>query len=158
MPRVWIEPVYDRTQEDVDRIKEMNQRGFFNLSPNEQTLWRTDMKGALNRSDLERIENDIQILSDTLELHLTTYVDNIPELPNVSYFTNLKNNVKAIRDTGFVHNDTPITPNQPLNYFTKINDIEKILYDIDHILESNFFYWCMDPTQLYAGDTIGTLL
>jgi hypothetical protein len=57
----WIEPIFDRIQADVDFALQQIQR------------WRdegssdiTDLKGCFNVSDMNRIENDIQFLSDNL--------------------------------------------------------------------------------------------
>ena len=158
MPNTWINPIYDRTQEDVDKLKDYNARGYFNLTPEEQLEWLTNLKGALNQSDLERIENDIQILSGVLELDLTTYVGNIPEFPTVSYYKNLRDNVEAIRAYRYRHPETPLTPIQPLNHFTKINDIEHILNDVYTILNQSLYYWCESPSQIYCGEGVGLLL
>lgn len=163
MAIAWISPVYDRTQADVDKVKQLNDIGYFNMTSAQQTEWLTDLKGALNESDLLRIENNVQILSDVLELDLTTYDGNIPEIPRTTYYTNLKNNVAAIRGTGYIHADTPTVPNNPYNSYQKINDIEKILFDIHEILSDNFYHFCHSTSDtpyagIYAGEGIGLLL
>ena len=53
----WTEPVTDRTIEDVNLVKQLNQ-----FTQNPASLWYNDLKGALNRSDLIRIGNNIGIL------------------------------------------------------------------------------------------------
>ena len=158
MPTQWIDPIYDRTQADVDRVKELKDIGYFNMTNAEKTEWASDLKGALNRSDLERIENNIQILSDVLDLNLTTYAGNVPEIPDVTYYKNLHDNAHAIYEVGYVRTTTPDAPDNPYNRFDKINDIEKLLYDVHYILEQTFYYWCSTPAQVYAGETIGLLL
>ena len=163
MATQWIDPIYDRTQADVDRVKELNNIGYFNMTTEQQQEWLTDLKGALNRSDLVRIENDIQILSDVLELDLDTYDGHIPEIPNTAYYKTMRENVQEIRDSGYIHTDTPTTPHSPLNGYTKINDIEKILRDVYKVLNDTFYHFCHSTATtpyggVYAGEEIGLLL
>lgn len=164
MAVAWIDPIYDRSQADVDRIKELNRIGYHNMTADEKTEWLLDSKGALNTSDLTRIENNVQILSDVFELDLTTYDGNIPEVPMTDYYANLRSNAQEIRDTGYIHADTPTVPSSPLNAYSKWNDIEKILYDVHKVLTDNFFHYAHTvPVSgeyggVYAGETIGLLL
>ena len=70
----WGEPVIDRTQSDVDEVKELNSHiGHYiiiNDEPASQLSdpergdmrWIQDLKGALNRSDLFRIGSNIGII------------------------------------------------------------------------------------------------
>lgn len=152
---LWQTAITDRTQSDVDKIKDYFRRGWSNLTSDEQSEWLNGLKGALNRSDLERIESNIQLLSDVLEIDLQTYYDNIPKNPNNAYFACLLSNVEAIRNAYCIHADTPKTPTT-VNMFTDINDIEKILLDVYEILINNFYYYCGD--ELYMGDETGLLL
>jgi hypothetical protein len=41
----------------------------------------------------------------------------------------------------------------PFNNYQKINDIEKILFDIHEILTSQTYYYC--GSELYCGESIG---
>ena len=153
---LWIEPITDRTEEDVKKASEMAATGWEKLTDSEKEEWKAGLKGALNNSDLLRIETDIQILADVLELPLTTYADGIPELPRESYFGNLLSNIEAIRQASAIHSDTPKAPENPVNDYEKINDIEKILSDIYGILMNNFHYYA--GNEIYAGDEFGLLL
>ena len=154
----WIEPIIDRSQDDVDRIIELNNIGWFNMTPLEKAEWLSDSKGAINRSDLERIETDIQVLSDTMELDLTTNINNVPDILNASYFDDLLSNVQAIRDYGIMYLTTPEVPNAPINTFSKMNDVEKILWDVHEILTRNFHYYAYSTPEIYAGESFGLLL
>jgi hypothetical protein len=154
MAVVWIESITDRTQADVDRVLELNAKiEAKTATPAEIAEYATDLKGALNRSDLERICNNINILIDTLQLQLTPLV--VPELPKVSFYQSIVTYTQAIRNAYMVHTDTPQTPAMPLNSFSKINDIEHILQDVYNIIISNFHYYC--GAGLYAGCSIGLL-
>lgn len=81
------------------------------------------MKGALNRSDMQRIQNNTKLLSDVLELNLT--VADVPEHPNETFLTAVLHNTEIIRNAYMIHADTPETPQMPANTYQKMNDIEK---------------------------------
>ena len=151
---LWKLTVTDRSETDVHRILELLKKGWMNFSELEKEEWKTDLKGALNKSDLERIQNNIQLLSDVLELDLK--VSAVPEIPNKVFFDEVIANTESIRNAYCIHADTPVTPSQPLNSFIKWNDIEKILDDVYNILLNNFHYYC--GNEIYAGDEIGLLL
>lgn len=153
---LWMEAVTDRSQSDVDRVISLRNKGWVNFSDDEKTEWLNGLKGAINTSDLNRIENNIQLLSDVLELSLTTYYGNVPDIPNVTYFDTMISNVESIRSAYCIHEDTPETPTEQINKYTKINDIEKILDDVHSILLNNFNYYAGD--EIYAGDETGLLL
>lgn len=151
---LWKNAVTDRTQSDVERVLELLKKGWQSFTHEEKETWQKGLKGALNRADLERIQNNVQLLSDVLELDLV--VEEIPEIPKVNFYNALAENVEAIRGAYCIHSDTPLTPQAPLNTYQKWNDIEKILMDVYEILLNNFSYYC--GNEIYAGDTSGLLL
>ncbi len=154
-PYEWIPPVTDRTQDDVDLAARLISARWKNLTAEEQEEYLKGLKGCLNASDLDRIENDVQILLDVLELEGKSCVGAVPSPPKESYFANLKANVAAIRAAYCVHADTPQVPDLPYNTWQAYNDIEKILNDVYEVVSSQFSYYA---GEIYAGDTIGLLL
>lgn len=152
----WINPITNRTQADIDRAKELAVKSWDEMTSQEQTEWSTGLKGTLNKADLRRIESNIHLLSEVLELGLITRENDIPIIPNIEYWNGLLQNVQSIRESYSVHSDTPMTPSRPINKFTKINDIEKILLDVYTIIESNFFYESID--ECFMGEEIGLVL
>ena len=169
---LWQKAVTDRSQGDADIARSMWERGYFNLatvstcnlgecylpadlSDGERARYDAGLKGSLNKADLLRIENDIQLLSDVLELGLTTYYNNIPACPNETYYNNLLSNVGTIRAAYMKYTTTPSTPSAPLNIFTKWNNVEQILKDVYTILNSNLYYYTGEG--LYSGQEIGLL-
>lgn len=155
-PYLWITPITDRCQADVDRLKEFQYKGLLRITPKQLAEYLTGMKGALNRTDLERIENNVQILLDVLEIEAGSNVGNVPQFPTENYFNQLLSNVSAIREAYCIHQTTPETPQMPLNTWQKWNDIEQILYDVHEILCNNFHYYCGDG--LYLGQETALLL
>lgn len=151
---LWQNPVTDRTQDDVERVLKLLEKGWQNFSDEEKTEWSAGMKGALNATDLERIQNNIRLLSDVLELDLS--VSAVPEIPDEIFYEAVRVNIASIRGAYCIHTTTPETPEAPLNTFSKWNDIERILADVYEILLNNFHYYC--GSEIYAGDDIGLLL
>ena len=99
------------------------------------------MKGARNYTDLNRISGNIAFVRDMLtELGyaipaITSRDDWLKEdFPRESDITKLKADVAAIRATGIVSPQTPLTPDLPYTHYQKINDIEKIIFDIESAL------------------------
>lgn len=155
MSNIWQDAIYDRSQADVDRVKELLSKvKFGNMTAAEQTEFLTDSKGALNLSDLFRIKNNIELLAEVFELNIT--IPTIPDIPKRSFYDSIRSCTQAIRNMGVIYVSTPQVPAAPLNTFSKWNDIEKILHDTYDILMNNFHYYCGE--QLYSGDSIGLLL
>lgn len=146
-----ITPITDRTQEDVQRVQTLIAKGYSNLSNDEKAEWLNGLKGSLNLSDLERIENNVQLLSDVLELNLETYLGKIPQIPTATYYNNLLYNVSQIYGAWAHYDDTPSPPTK-VTYYTDLNAIEQIINDIFKILNANFYVYA---GELYAGEIIG---
>lgn len=151
---LWMEPVTDRAQSDVERIRELLEKGWQHFNESEKAEWYAGMKGALNASDLVRIQNNIQLLSDVLEIGLT--VSEVPELPTQNFYRQIIRNTESIRNAYCIHKTTPEVPEEPLNTYQKWNDIEKILADVYMILLNNFYYYC--GNEIYSGEDTGLLL
>ena len=152
---LWTEAVTNRTQADVDRVKELKAKGYESLTPEEKAEWVAGLKGSLNESDVLRVQNNIQLLSDTLDIGLTVTTD-ISKTPAEALWAEIYNNVSAIRASYTIHQDTPVTPQRPLNTYEKWNAIEQILADVYQILTDNFSYTC--GGEIYCGDETGLLL
>ena len=136
--------ITDRTQEDVDRL--IYLRNVILNGTNTQEEWEEyqyNSKGALNYADLERIEGNIQILGELLEVQLVSMVRG--DIPRIPYFKNVLQNVKIIRDSVYHFPSTPKVPQMPLNTFQKINDIEQIL------LDAYLVYTANKSSKYYAG-------
>ncbi|MBE5867994.1 MAG: hypothetical protein E7293_03425 [Lachnospiraceae bacterium] len=155
-PYDWILPVIDRSQADVDYAKVLLALQWDAMTVEQQQDYNRGLKGCINRSDFERIENNIQILLDVLEIPSTSYVDNVPEFVTASYFETMKENIAAIRSGYVVHADTPPVPELPYNTWQKYNDVEKILADVYEVLCAQFHYYT--GNEVYAGDDTGLLL
>ena len=153
----YKEPIFDRTQSDVIKLQDFLSRGYKNLSDDEKNEWlNTNFKGALNISDLNRIEQNMQVISNILGLNVTVKSWQETDIPTNSDFTRIRNNLMSIRNQAKVqsltYDSTPQVPELPFNHYQKINDIERIIYDIYSLYTAKYYY-C--GQELYCGETIG---
>lgn len=156
-----MQAVFDRTQNDVDLALTLKSRiisdGFNSLSDDEQLEWLAGLKGCLNYTDLNRIENNCSIISNLLNLGLTTFNGwNVSKELDTSNLNRIKSNVSIIRSSPFVYKDTPTVPELPYNTYQKINDIEKILFDVYSLASGNLenVYY---TSEIYCDDEIGEI-
>ena len=127
----WEEPIFDRTQADVDYVKAQ-------LS---QKINDVGLKGSLNASDLNRIESNIRYLADTLTellyfVYLTTNTAwTVTSLPSLSQINRIISNVNTLwskyyKPTGSVNlPDTLLT-------FDDVNAIEKNIHLLKEMLDN----------------------
>lgn len=152
-----IKCILDRTQEDVDRIKELRAKFLApEITEEEYTEYLKQMKGALNYSDLERIEYNLDLVANMFSAEVDGF-DVVLEdmsrdyIPRIPYFQVLLRNVKKLRDTLYILSTTPQVPALPLSWYYNWNDIEQIIYDV-YWMKRRFersFYYCGE--ELYAG-------
>ncbi len=123
---MWIEPVIDRTSQDVDtalkKIREWKSQGNPSIS---------DLKACFNISDINRIEGNIHHLS--IKLNEYYYKQEIElrewemlDIPTKADMDELIAKVELLVDKYFAIAGMPDIPNKLLNY-EEVNDIEKIL-------------------------------
>lgn len=124
----WITPVFDRTLEDAVY---------------------GNPKGCVDAVTLNRIEGNTNYLFQRFKEHHIPYgIDYVPVLRawdrtkyiRVSTFNDIKHNIMHLRASAFRYNSTPIlTDSQAYDGvpYTELNDMEKILYDINQLLESS---------------------
>lgn len=131
-----IEPITDRNLMDVNIAKEFISKiqtsGYSSLTDSEKTQWESGLKGFLNYTDLNRIESNSAELAELVGVSIISPKTNwtMEDVPTRQDFQRIRDNVQRIRASNYVHSDTPVTPELPLNRYEKINDIEKILFDV----------------------------
>lgn len=138
----WIDAIYDRTNTDLTTLKTLISKiklgGYKSLSPEEQSFWLADLvKGALNYTDLNRIENNMLELKNMLiELGYTVVI---------TTKTNWTRN-----DLIYQEDITRIMN----NYTTLSNIALQYNKDIKFILTSNPSYW-NDIPSYYTWEDLG---
>lgn len=133
----WQTPVTDRTAADVAA---------------------RNAKGTLNASDMNRIEGNLQVLSQELEAPIPaakTWDDT--GIPLVSDYERLISGTQTVRAALSVPEELPETPGMPLNLFSKYNDLEAILLGLHNR------YLALQSAKIrcgegfYTGNTIGVI-
>ena len=156
----WETPIFDRTEEDVLKVITYDNIGYKYLTQEQKAEWDNGLKGALNYVDLNRIEGNIQHLFNIYGIVGITIKTNwnYTDIVTVNNFQRILNNIDRLRNTFKVYETTPNTPNIPINTYQKVNEIEKILYDMYFIYENGSLAFARNEpvykAELYANDDI----
>ena len=129
--------IFDRTQNDVDTavlIRRNKVQKFQELSESDiETLEKGFLTiNALNRienkqSELKNLFNDIGYYNVETNNKQWTYTDYFfPE-----DFERILVNLENLKEAFFVYADTPIVPDENYRRYQTLNAVEKILYDLD---------------------------
>ena len=148
----WITPVYDRTVADVEyaltKIQEWKEVGATNTS---------DLKGCFNLSDMNRIENNIKYLSDTLtDLYyfptesVVTKTWDRTGLPTVTDINRLIQGIRIIISSYYPPTNAPELPTTLIS-IEDVNSIERNLYRIKVILD-NMLLSIRECDTFYCGE------
>ena len=128
--------IFDRTQNDVDTailLRDTKVKKFETLTESEIA---TLEKGMLTINTLNRIENKQEELKNLFNdmgywnTSITNKTWGENDIFNEDEFQRILDNTNVLRQAFFVYKDTPNTP--PISYYwDDINSLEKILYDLD---------------------------
>lgn len=126
--------VYDRTIMDVQRAKDLrakiNESKWASLTENEKAEWLSGLKGSFNYTDMNRIESNLQTISDKCGFGFVQKSDwVVGDFPTYSDFLRIRENTNTVRNSPFAWKCNATAPIMPINNYGKINNIEKILFD-----------------------------
>lgn len=129
-----MDAVFDRTLLDVQRAKELHNKiisvKFDNLTESEKHEWMNGMKGSIKNTDMNRIESNLQTISDKCGFGFVQKTDWVRgDFPTIIDMQRIYNNTQIVKESGFAWKNTNTMPTKPINSYTKINSIEKILLD-----------------------------
>ena len=133
--------IFDRTQNDVDTailLRREKVQAFQELTEHEIA---TLEKGTLTINTLNRIEtkqDELKNLFNDMGYWNTSITNKVwgeNDIFNVDEFQRIIDNTNVLRNAFFVHKDTPKTPNVSY-YWQDINALEKILYDLDVMINN----------------------
>ena len=129
--------IFDRTQNDVDTaiiLRREKVQTFQRLTESEIA---TLEKGTLTINTLNRIEskqeelknlfNDIGYWNTPISTRLWSYAD----IFEGTQFDRILNNLEILIKSFFIYKDTPNVPDNNYRKYQTINDVEKIIYDLD---------------------------
>ena len=150
--------ITNRTARDVARWKELHDKGWDAMTPEEQSEWLAGMRGAYKHTDMNRVESAVKTLAARFaergtNLNLTTKTDwartDWPQVTDMKrYYLNVET---LLRATG-VNLPVPDPPTAAtrLNYEIA-NNLEKILLAVERWLDSSeesHYY----ANEIYAGE------
>lgn len=128
--------IFDRTQNDVDtaiRLRKEKVQTFQELTENEIAIFE---KGMFTLNTLNRIEEKQEDLKGIFNdmgywnVPITNKSWDNTQIFDENEFQRIIYNTNVLRQAFFVYKDTPNTP--PISYhYNDINALEKILYDLD---------------------------
>lgn len=126
--------VTDRTQADVERVRELAAKGFAAMTSDEQAEWLAGMKGAYNASDLNRVGTALNYLAGRLasicgkSITWTAKTDwAVTDIPVASQAETYRRQIQDIRDALAYPAGTPDAPQLGRLTYTDANNIERIL-------------------------------
>lgn len=146
--------ITDRVQADVDRVAQLAGRVSAGTATEaEQTEWASDLKGAYNASDLNRVGAAVAYVAGRLNGY--GYYESVSpkqdwtasDIPTAEQMATYIQDVAALRGAIAVMASTPPTPDSASKLtWREANDIEKILLDVDELLTR------MAATWFYSGE------
>lgn len=139
----FIQPITDRSILDIQKLQEYDEIGYKNLTTEQKNEWLSGMKGALNSSDLNRIESNQQYIFTLLSnQYILTFKTNwlMTDFVEDSDENRILMNLKTLMQP-FNFDEEPQVPEKPLNYFEKINQIENIILQIYNKYYSKIKYY-----------------
>ena len=154
-----MELITDRVQADVDRVAQLAGRvSAGTATAAEQTEWASDLKGAYNASDLNRVGAAVAYVAGRLTgygyaVSVSPRQDwQVADIPTQESMTAYLADVAALRGAIAVMNSTPTTPDSASGLtWREANDIERILLDVDELLTRMAAAWFYSG-ELYAGE------
>lgn len=154
-----MELITDRVQADVDRVAQLAARvSAGTATAAELAEWQSDLKGAYNASDLNRVGAAVAYVAGRLTgygyaVSVSPRQDwHVADIPTQESMTAYLADVAALRAALTVAADTPEVP-EDMERLTwqEANDIEKILVDVDELLTRMAAAWFYSG-ELYAGE------
>ena len=150
--------ITDRTAADVERYLTLRNKGFENLTAAEKSEWLSNMKGAYNYTDLNRVEDAVQYLAGRLkERGYSADVSarktwTMTSLPTLSDMNTYLNNIKVIRNAFATLSTTPQAPATIKGFtYKEANAIEQIIFDVNKLLENLMSVWFFSG-DIYSGE------
>lgn len=150
------ELVFDRTQTDIGRIKQLRAKGWQRMTEAERAEYLLPHKGAYNASDLNRVGEAILYVANRLKaagnaVEVSPKTDWTREdIPSPAQLAHYLEQIQAVRSVLAVYQTTPSVPTDMDNLtHGEANDIEKILVDVDQLITN------MIAAYFYSGELYG---
>ncbi len=145
MPKQLDNLIFDRTQSDVERVKQLTAALVAGTATAaERAEFVAGMKGAYNATDLNRVGAAVEYLRNRLSDDAGTYVDVSPktdwtetDIPTTEQAAQYISDVQNIRAAFILPDNTPPAPDSLSGLtYSQANDIETIFQNLDKTIES----------------------
>lgn len=133
--------IFNRTQNDIDNAISLRDTKVKNFQELTQSEIDTLERGTMTINTLNRIETKQQELKNLFnamgywDTPITNKSWSVYDLFSADDFQRILENVNTLRRAFFVYKDTPNTPDVSYHY-EDINALEKILYDLDVMINN----------------------
>lgn len=145
--------ITDRTQADVDRYAELKAKGLHGMTEAEKAEWETDLKGAYNHTDMNRVESAVEYVANRLTeagysvIPVVKKTWSATDKPTLEDLKRYMKNVSDIRAALTTFETTPDAPTTEKRLsFQAVNALEQILTDVDDLISR------MIDAYFYSGD------
>jgi hypothetical protein len=126
--------ITDRTLDDVLLWNQLRRKNFSDMTPDEQQQFLSNLKGAYNYTDLNRVATAVEELTTMLQSErydINTIIKKDWQIGNIPSFADLEtliDNVKLIKEKFDSFGATPIPPDNMYKLtFSEANIIEQVL-------------------------------
>lgn len=129
--------IFDRTQNDVDTAILLRREKVQTFQQLTESEIATLERGTLTINTLNRIEAKQELLRELFnemgywDTPIITKQWDYSEFLKPEDFDRILNNVKILRKAFFIYKHTPDMPDNNYRKYQTINDVEKIIYDLD---------------------------
>ena len=131
----WQSPIYDRTEEDVETAIDQISKWALEENPSTQ-----DLKGCINASDLNRIDENIQFLFETLNTYgYPSYVNprawNRRDLFTQIDLQRICSDIKSLIQSYYQTVQAPTSP-ENISTIQEVNDAERNIYLLKYLINA----------------------
>lgn len=134
----WIQPIYDRTQADVDyaklKIAQWSNDYYASDAP-----FVSDLKGCMNVRDLNRIEGNMEYLAERIkiagyDISITVKQWQITDIPTIADLERITDNLVSLIEGWYQQSTAPDAPQTILTY-VDANAIEENQFLMRQLLD-----------------------
>lgn len=139
--------IFDRTQNDVDTAVVLRREKVQTFQELSESEIATLEKGTLTINTLNRIENkqeELKNLFNDMGYWNTPIINKVWDFSGIfkgEEFDRILNNLEILRKAFFVYKNTPDIPDNNYRKYQTINDVEKILHDLDVMINDVKSYY-----------------
>ncbi len=142
----WIEPITDRNSSDVYYVKNLMRSiltfGWDNVGSEIRSQWLYNLKGALNASDLNRIEGNIEYITNRLlEIIPKFYPDfrdenwMVGENLTLEEINRIRDNILLLISVWYIKPDAPVINYSNNLYYNDINVLEENIAQLKFFID-----------------------